>query len=53
MIYIGIVFLLVNCWMAFEIWRAPIMEELDNGRLVTKRPAKKLSDLLNKKSKKK
>ena len=35
--------------MAYEIWRAPLMEETDDGRLITKRPTKKLSDLFKKK----
>ena len=35
-------------WMAYEIWRAPLMEETEDGRLITKRPAKKLSDLWRK-----
>ena len=45
---LGIVFLVVSVWMAYEIWRAPLMEEMDDGRLVIKRPAKKLSDLFKK-----
>jgi hypothetical protein len=45
----GIILVVVSLWMAFEIWRAPMMEETDDGRLITKRPAKKLSDLFKKK----
>lgn len=37
-------------WMAYEIWRAPLMEETEDGRLITKRPTKKLSDLWRKRS---
>ena len=39
-------------WMAYEIWRAPLMEETDDGRLITKRPAKELKDLFKSKKKK-
>ena len=45
----GIVFLLIFVWIAYEIWRAPLMEETEDGRLITKRPTKKLSDLFKRK----
>ena len=51
MTYIGISFILVAIWIAFEIWRAPLMEEKEDGTLVTKRPTRKLSDLFKKKEK--
>lgn len=50
MVYIGIGFIVTAIWIAFEIWRAPLMEETDDGKLITKRPAKKLSDLWRKQS---
>ena len=50
MVYLGITFIVVAIWIAFEIWRAPLMEETEDGRLITKRPAKKLSDLWRKQS---
>jgi hypothetical protein len=31
------------------MWRAPLMEETADGKLITKRPTKKLSDLFKKK----
>ena len=37
--------ILSGLWMAYEIWRAPLMEETADGKLKTKRPAKKLGDL--------
>jgi len=46
-----IIILLVILWMAFEIWRAPLMEEQEDGRLVVKRPEKKLKDLFKSKKK--
>jgi hypothetical protein len=44
----GIILVISSLWMAFEVWRAPLMEETDDGRLITKRPAKKFSDLFKK-----
>jgi hypothetical protein len=46
--YIIIVAVLTTLWMAYEIWRAPLMEETDDGRMITKRPTRKLSDLWRK-----
>ena len=45
----GIILVVLSLWIAFEVWRAPLMEETDDGRLITKRPTKKLSDLFKKK----
>ncbi len=45
---VGIILVVVSFWIAFEIWRAPLMQETDDGRLITKRPTKKLSDLFKK-----
>jgi len=50
--YIGILMIISSLWMAFEIWRAPLMEQLDNGDMVIRKPQKKLSDLFKKKIKK-
>jgi hypothetical protein len=50
MLYLGIFFILISLWIAYEIWRAPLMEETEDGRLITKRPTKKLSDLWRKRS---
>jgi hypothetical protein len=46
--YVGLILLITSIWMAYEIWRAPLMEETDDGRLITKRPTRKLSDLWQK-----
>jgi hypothetical protein len=35
-------------WIVFEMWRAPMMEETEDGGLITKKPTKKLSDLWRK-----
>lgn len=35
-------------WMVYEVWRAPLMEETEDGNLITKRPTRKLSDLWRK-----
>ena len=50
MLYIGIIMTITSLWIAYEIWRAPLMEEKDDGKLVTKRPTRKLSDLWRKES---
>jgi len=47
--WLAIGFIFTALWIAFEIWRAPLVEEKEDGRIVTKRPAKKLLDLLKKK----
>jgi len=46
MIKFGILLVMVGLWMAFEIYRAPMMDE--NGRII--KPGKKLSDLWRKRS---
>jgi hypothetical protein len=48
--YFIIVSILVIFWMIYEIWRAPLMEETEDGKLITKRRTKKLSDLWRKES---
>ncbi len=48
--YIILFFTITTLWIAYEMWRAPLMEETDDGRLITKRPARKLSDLWRKRS---
>lgn len=53
MFEIGFGLIITGLWMAYEIWRAPLMEEKEDGRLVTKIPTKKLSDLFKKKNKNK
>jgi len=45
MIYIIIGIIGTTLWMAFEMWRAPMMD--DNGRIT--KPGNKLSDLFKKK----
>ncbi len=46
--YIIIIAILITLWMIYEIWRAPLMEETEDGRMITKRPTKKLTDLWRK-----
>lgn len=45
-----ILFVVSWIWVGFELWRAPLMEETEDGELITKRPAKKISDLWRKRS---
>lgn len=49
--YFFIILLISSVWMAFEMWRAPLMEETEDGGLRTIRPERKLSDLFRKKKK--
>jgi hypothetical protein len=46
---IGICMILSSLYIAFEMWRAPMLEERPDGSFKTIRPAKKLSDLFKKK----
>jgi len=46
--FIILLAIITTLWMAYEIWRAPLMEETEDGRLITKRPTRKLSDLWRK-----
>jgi len=48
---IGIICIIVFLWMAYEIWRAPLMQETEDGKLITKRPTRKLKDLFKKNKK--
>jgi hypothetical protein len=36
-------------WLAYEMWRAPLLEMDENGNWITKQPTKKLKDLFKKK----
>ena len=44
---VGIIFIFVGIWFAFEIYRAPMMDE-ETGKVI--KPGKKLSDLWRKRS---
>ena len=43
--YVALLMIFTGLWMAYEIWRAPLLEETEDGNYKTKRPTKKLSDL--------
>jgi hypothetical protein len=47
----GIILLFISLWIwiGYEMWRAPLLEETDDGKLITKRPERKLKDLFKKK----
>ena len=45
--------ILIFGWMAYEIWRAPLLEMDDDGNWIVKKETKKLSDLFKKKTKNK
>lgn len=44
---VGIIFIFVGIWFAFEIYRAPMMDE-ETGKII--KPGKKLKDLWRKQS---
>lgn len=48
--YVVLIIITVGIWIGYEIWRSPLMEETQDGKLKTKRPTKKLSDLWRKES---
>lgn len=50
MFYLGIIMTITSLWIAYEIWRAPLLEQNDDGKFITKRPTKKLKDLWRKES---
>ena len=45
----GTFFILYWLWIAYEFWRAPLMEEQPDGTWKTIRSTKKLKDLFKKK----
>lgn len=44
-------YVLLIIWLAFEMWRAPVLLEKSDGGFKTIRPERKLSDLWKKKKK--
>ena len=49
MIIFTVTFILYWVWVGYEVWRAPMMRENEDGSYTTIRPERKLSDLLKKK----
>jgi hypothetical protein len=43
-----LVSLLLWSWIAYEVWRAPMMRENEDGTYTTIRPEKKFRDLFKK-----
>jgi hypothetical protein len=48
--YAALLMFVTGLWIAYEIWRAPLLEETENCNYKTKRPTKKLSDLWRKRN---
>ena len=48
-IIFGIVFVAYWGWIGYEVWRAPMMRENEDGSWTTIRQTKKLKDLFKKK----
>jgi len=50
MIYLGIFAIGVALWMAYELWRAPLLrQDKDDGPFITVRPQRKLKNLFKRK----
>jgi hypothetical protein len=49
--FIGICILLSVLWMAFEMWKAPLLKENPDGSWTTITKEKKIMDFFNKKNK--
>jgi hypothetical protein len=52
MIYLGISMMCGGLWIAFEIWKAPLLKENLDGSYTTIKESKKIMDLFKKKNKK-
>jgi hypothetical protein len=53
MIYLVIVMMCSGIWIAFEIWKAPLLRENPDGSWTTIRKERKIMDLFKKKNKNK
>jgi hypothetical protein len=42
---VALIMIFAGLWVAFEIWRAPLMEETSDGKFKIKKPGKKIKDL--------
>jgi hypothetical protein len=49
---IAIFMILSGLWIAFEIWKAPLLRENPDGSWTTIKESKKIMDLFKKKNKK-
>jgi hypothetical protein len=49
---IAIFIILSGLWIAFEIWKAPLLRENPDGSWTTIKESKKIMDLFKKKNKK-
>ena len=52
MIYLVIICISSALWIAFEMWKAPILRENPDGSWTTIKESKKIMDLFKKKNKK-
>jgi len=52
MIYLGIAMMCSGIWIAFQIWKAPLLRENPDGSWTTIEESKKIMDLFKKKTKK-
>ena len=52
MIYLGIGMMCSGIWIAFQIWKAPLLRENPDGSWTTIEESKKIMDFFKKKNKK-
>ena len=52
MIYLVIVIISSGLWIAFEMWKSPLLEQKPDGSWTTIEKSKKIMDLFKKKNKK-
>jgi hypothetical protein len=50
--YLAILIILSWIWVAFEMWKAPLLEQKPDGTWVTIKESKKIMNFFNKKNKK-
>jgi hypothetical protein len=53
MIYLGIGMMCSGIWMAYEIWKSPLLKENSDGSYTTIKKPKKIMDFFKKKNKNK
>ena len=51
MIYLGIVMMCGGVWIAFEMWKSPLLRENPDGSYTTIKESKKIMDFFKKKNK--
>jgi hypothetical protein len=50
MLYVTLILVIPYVWIAYEVWRAPLMEETKDGKLRIIRDTKKINELWRRRS---